>query len=188
MFLFGCASAPTIDKSLQDSALEGNVQAQYEIGEIYYKARYSFFGKSAYWEEAARWFEMAANQGDARAHYRLSQYYFNKRSDYNQSFKWLQLPAQQGIAEAQHSLGMHYAQAWGTPQDTVLAYKWVALAFEGDIWNPNGKVVALDWLVTRGEMNPEQISEGQRLAAEHTAAYGKSRSLDPYRRTLLEVR
>ncbi len=189
VLLSSCASPPpTIDESLRDSALQGDVEAQYQIGEQYYKARYAWFGKGAYWEDAAQWFEMAAKQGDARAHYRLSQYYFNRRQDYAQSFKWLQLPAQQGISEAQHTLGVHYAQAWGTPQNLVLAYKWVALALEGTVSDPKGRVVDLEWLTEGGEMTPEQIREGQRLAAEHTAAYGKSRPLDPGRRTLLEYR
>lgn len=178
-FLSGCASSNLeIDESLSQSALGGNVQAQYEIGEKYYKARYSYFGKAGYWDDALPWYEMAANQGDARAHYRLSQYYFNNHSDYNQSFKWLQLPAQQGIAEAQHLLGMHYAQAWGTPQNPVLAYKWIALSFEGGVPDPIGKLADLEWLITRGKMDPDQIREGQQLAAEHTARYGRSRSIE----------
>lgn len=177
IFLFGCASAPEISTSLQHSALKGDGQAQYEIGMRYYKARYAFFGKASYWEDAARWFEMAARQGDERACFRLSQYYFNARSDYSESFKWLQLPAQAGIAEAQHFLGMHYAQALGTPQDLVLAYKWVALAFEGGVPDPIRKLADLDWLVRRGKMNSDQIHEGQLLASDHTATYGKSRPI-----------
>ena len=167
----GCASAPQIDKSLEQEALTGNIQAQYDMGMMYYEARYSFLGKAAYWEDAARWFEMAARQGDAKAHYRMSQYAFTVRSDYHQSFRWLQLPAQKGIAEAQHFLGMHYAQAWGTRQDLVLAYKWMALAFEGGVSDPIGKLANLDWLVRLGEMKPGQITEGQRLAVEHSALY-----------------
>ena len=188
VILTGCATAPTIDASLQDSALAGNAQAQYKMGEIYYKARYATWGRSVYWEDAAYWYKMAADQGDARAYYRLSQYYFNRRSDYNQSFIWLQFPAQQGIAEAQHHLGMHYAQAWGTPQNLTLAYKWIALAYGGDISNPSGRVVSLESLIRRGKMTPEQVSEGQRLAAEHIASHGRSWAIDPGRRTLLEMR
>jgi hypothetical protein len=129
-------------------------------------------------EGAARWFEMAASQGDQRAHYRLAQYYFTVRSDYSESFKRLRLPAQDGIAEAQHFLGVHYAQAWGTPQDLVLAYKWIALGFEGGVPDPIGKLADLNWLVHKGKLNSDQIDEGQRLAADHTATYGKSRSIE----------
>ena len=177
ILLFGCTSPPTINTSLRTRALNGDAQAQYKIGEEYYEARYSFFGKAAYWEDAAKWFEMAANQGDARAHYRLASYYFSNVGDYNQSFKWLHFPAQKGIAEAQHFLGMHYAQAWGTPPNLVLAYMWVALSFEGGVPDPICKLVDIEWPIKRGEMNPEQIKEAQFLAAEHTEKYGKSRPM-----------
>jgi TPR repeat protein len=176
-FLWSCASVPEIDQSLLNSAVHGNVPAQYEIGMTYYEARYAFWGgKAAYWEDAARWFEMAASQGDPRAQYRLSAYYFNVQQDYDQSFRLLRSPAEQGIAEAQYEFGIHYAQAWGTPQDLVLAYKWIALAHEGGIPN-SGKLGDVNWLVYKGKLSDDQISEGQRLAAEHTAAYGKSRSI-----------
>ncbi len=174
----GCATVPEIDKSLQHNAIMGDREAQYEMGMHYYRARYAFFGKASYWEDAARWFEMAASQGDQRANYRLATYYFNVRSDYGESFNRLQLPAQDGIAEAQLFLGVHYAQAWGTSQDLVLAYKWMALGFEGGVPDPIGKLADLDWLVDRGKLNSEQIDEGQRLAANHTATYGKSRSIE----------
>jgi TPR repeat protein len=154
------------------------MQAQFEIGEKYYEARYSFFGKSEYWEDAVRWYKMAASQGDPRTHYRLAQYYFTVRSDYSQSFKWLELPAQQGIAEAQNFLGMHYAQAWGAPLNLVSAYKWIALSHEGGVPDPIGRTPDVEWLVSRGKLSPEMITEGQRLAEVHTAAYGKARSIE----------
>lgn len=184
----GCIAVPVINQPMLDRALQGDREAQFEIGETYYRSRYAFFGRSADWKDAARWYQMAANQGDARAHYRLSQYYFSHQSDYSQSFRWLKLPAQQGIAEAQHFLGMHYAQGWGTPQNLVLAYKWTMLAFDGDISDPNHKVVSLEFLVSEGKMSPDQIHEAKRLATIHTETHGKSRLLDPGRRTLLEMR
>jgi len=180
VLLIGCTSPPTINTILRTRALDGDVQAQYEIGEVYYEARYSFFGKAAYWEDAAKWFEMAANQGDAKAHYRLASYYFSHVGDYNQSFKWLRLPAQKGIAEAQHFLGMHYAQAWGTTPSLVLAYMWITLSFEGGVPDPIGKLADLEWLIKRGKMSPKQINEGQLLAAEHTKKYGKSRPINMF--------
>jgi len=143
----------------------------------YYKARYATFGRASYWEDAARWFALAAEKGYLRASYRLAEYYFTVHSNYSESFKRLQLPAQGGIAEAQHFLGVHYSQAWGTPYDPVLAYKWIALAFEGGVRDPIGKLADLDWLVRRGRLKNEQIDEGRRLASDHTAIFGRSRSI-----------
>ena len=152
MTLSGCATvAPETSESMQRSALDGDAQAQYEMGMKYFDARYDFWrGRAAYWEDAARWFEMAARQGDARAQYRLSQYYFNVRQDYGQSFELTQLAAQQGVAEAQYSLGMHFGQAWGTEQDLVPAYKWIALANDGGV--VGGSLADTEWLVWKGEL------------------------------------
>lgn len=173
ILIAGCASAPMIEGSLVQEASKGNVAAQYDIGMKYFDAWNSSFGDKALLDEAARWFEMAARQGDARAHYRMAKL----TADHRQSFEWLQLPAQQGIAQAQHELGVHYAQAWGTPQDLVLAYKWIALAFEGGVPDPVGKLANLDWLVLNGKMRPDQIAEGQRLTREHSALHGISRPI-----------
>ncbi len=177
MILSGCATVlPEIDESLQRDALEGNVQAQYEIGWKYDELAHSGWGGNMpYWDEAAVWYEMAARHGDARAQYRLANYYFNRRRDYSQSFRLNQLAAQQGLAEAQYSLGMHYGQAWGTEQNLVLAYKWIALANEGGV--VGGSLADTEWLIWKGKLSADQIAEGKKLAAEHTAAYGKSQSI-----------
>ena len=176
VLLSGCATvAPEIDESLRRDALEGSVQAQYEIGLKYREAARSGWDNSFYMDDAAVWFEMAANQSDPRAQYYLATYYFNHRKDYSRSFELNLLAAQQGLAEAQYSLGMHYGQAWGTEQDLVLAYKWIALANEGGL--TGGRLADTDWLIWKGKLSAAQIAEGKRLAAEHTAAYGKSQTI-----------
>lgn len=182
VFLFnGCIATPKLDGVLLTQAQEGNAAAQFEIGERYRDAYYASSLRSDFqlWEQAATWYEAAAAQGYAKAQTRLADFYFTFRNDYARSLFWAQSAAVQGIAEAQYSLGMHYGQGWGTPQDLVIAYKWMALAFEGDIPNPIGKLANLEWLVKRGKMSPEQIGQGQKLAAEHTANYGRSRPMKP---------
>ena len=177
MLISGCATTgPEIDESLQRKALEGNIRTQYEIAMKYYEARYALFGRKEYWEEAARWFGMAASQGDARSQYYLSVYFFTVREDYSQSFELTRLAAHQGVADAQYSLGMHYAQAWGTPQDLVRAYKWIALANDGGV--KGGSLADTEWLIWRGKLTANQITEGKQLAAEHTRIYGKSQSIE----------
>lgn len=173
MTLCACATTvPEIDESLRQKALEGDVQAQYEMGMKYENAARAGWGRSEYWPEAERWFELAASQGYAKAQYELSGYYFSLRQDYSQSFKLVTLAAQQGLANAQYSLGMHYAQAWGTPQDMVLAYKWILLANEGGL--KGGSLADVKWLAWKGKMSADQIAEGHQLAAAHTAIYGVS--------------
>lgn len=175
-FLSGCAAvAPEIDSSLRQKALEGDIQAQYEIGCKYDESAHWGWGNWQLLDEAADWYAMAANQGDARAQYRLANFYFSSRQDYVQSFRLNQRAAQQGLAEAQYSLGMQYAQAWGTEQNLVLAYKWIALANEGGV--KGGRLADTDWLIWKAKLSREQIAEGIRLASEHTAEFGKSRSI-----------
>ena len=87
----GCAvKTPDIDQSLRAKALEGNAQSQYEVGEQYSDAWYSSFSlfdnNQDLREEAAVWYEMAANQGHAEAQYKLSLFYFQK--DREKSFYW----------------------------------------------------------------------------------------------------
>ncbi len=181
IFLSACASAPlVVDEALREKAMEGSAPAQYEMGMIYYRQVYSgsWSLKEAAWEGAVPWFEMAARQGDARAQYRLSLYYSGR--DDEKSFMLLQVPAQQGIANAQHALGVKYGQARGTPQDLVLAYKWIGLGQEGGIGDLPGNVADLDWLIWKGKMSPEQVAEGRRLIEEHTSKSGKSRTLGFY--------
>ena len=179
MILSGCSTAILeIDPSLERQAIAGNVQAQYELGSEYDRYAHSGWGHFEYWDMAAELYELAANQGDARAQYRLSLYYFTVRKDYGKSFTLLQSAAAQGLADAQYSLGMHYGQAWGTQQNLVLAYKWIALANEGGI--VGGSLADTEWLIWKANMNADQIAEGRRLAAEHTAEFGKSRSLDQF--------
>jgi len=165
---------------MQAKAIGGEREAQYAMGMHYYRARYAAFGKVSDWEEAARWFALSAEQDEPRAQFRLAQYHFNVHSDYDRSFRLLQASAQAGVSEAQHLLGVHYAQAWGTPFDPVLAYKWIALAFEGGVSDPIGDLMALDWPVINGKLTAEQISEGRRLAAEHSAIFGKSCSIEVF--------
>jgi len=171
--LSGCAiTAPEIDTALLQQATEGNAVAQYEMGMRYWRASRSGWNiNKEYAAEAEQWFEKAADQGDPRAQYELSRYYFG-RDDRGESLRLTHMAAVQNLAEAQYSLGMHYGQAWGTEQNLVLAYKWIALGNEGGV--VGGSLADTDWLVWKAKMTPDQVAEGQRLAAEHTKLYGKS--------------
>ncbi len=170
----GCATAPpVIDETLQSRALAGDMSAQYEVGMQWDRAAYKGWGTEEYWQEAERWFQLAADQGEPRAQYKLANYLFNFEQDYRESFRLTKLSAEAGIAEAQYSLGMHYGQAWGTEQDLVLAYKWIALGNAGGI--EGGSLADVDWLVWKGKMNTEQVAEGKKLVAEHTQVFGTSR-------------
>lgn len=174
----GCVVTPQVDPDLRARALDGNAQAQYEVGERYRRAYEDSISSSMpLWDEAALWYERAAQQGHAESQSRLAMYYFTFHADYERSFFWEEKAAMQGIAEAQGSLGGHYAQGWGTPVDLVQAYKWLTLAEEGGAWDPIEKNLDAARLVQQAGLSPAQIAEGRRLADEHTARYGRSHSM-----------
>ncbi|MEL7184883.1 MAG: tetratricopeptide repeat protein [Pseudomonadota bacterium] len=174
--LTGCTTVtPQIDPNLEQRALAGDMQAQYAIGKQYVDARYSLRGKDEHWDGAVKWFALAADQGDPRAQYYLGLHAANVMRNYEPALEFYQSAAMQGIAEAQYALGMLYGQAWGTEQNLVLAYKWIALANRGGV--VGGPLADTDWLVWKAGMNNSQIAEGKELVAEHVATYGESQSL-----------
>lgn len=93
---------------IQKFAEEGNAEAQYELGLLYY------YGDDvrADIQEAIRWFKKAAEQGHIRAQFQLGEiYYYGKegiRKDFDEAVKWLKLAAKQGHQGAIKYLQKHY--------------------------------------------------------------------------------
>jgi len=82
---------------------------------------------------AAKWYTLAAKQGNARAQNDLGMFYQygegipqNKKT----AVKWYRLSADQGNAEAQTRLGLMYEMGAGIPQNDEEAVKWYTLAAE----------------------------------------------------------
>ena len=119
--------------------------------------------------QAAKWFRLAADQGDASAQTSLGTMYasgLGVPQDYAQAEKWYWLAADQGDAVAQIMLGGMYDDGRGVPKDYVLAYMWRNLAAAG----ASGAAVreeaakARDALATM--MTPAQVAEAQRMSRE----------------------
>ncbi|MGA9777156.1 MAG: tetratricopeptide repeat-containing serine protease family protein [Verrucomicrobiia bacterium] len=134
--------------------------AQYELGVCYMAGKGVPRDDKA---EAAKWYRKAAEQNDADAQFNLGVFYDNGQGvpqDYSQALEWFRKAADQGDADAQNSLGLMYAKGQGVPQDYVEAYKWYNLAAaQGETY----AVTNRDSIT--GSMTPDQIAEGQRLAA-----------------------
>jgi len=114
--------------------------------------------------EAAKWFRLAADQGEAFAQYHLGVMYGKGQGmpqDYQEAAKWFRLAADQGQAMAQVTLGVMYANGHGVPQDFVLGYMWVNLAASQ---GQEDAVKNRDALARK--MTPQQIGKAQRLARE----------------------
>ena len=88
-------------------------------------------GRSFYvagkFEDAAKWFRKAAEQGNAGAQYNLAVMYdkgLGVPQDYSEAVRWYRKAAEQGDALAQYNLGVMYANGEGVPQDYAEAVRW----------------------------------------------------------------
>ena len=98
-------------------------EAQYRLGMHYY------FGKGVpqNYEEATKWFRLAADQGLDRAQFELGTAYEDGRGvpqSYVDAEKWFRLAAGQGLDLAQVALGSIYSSGRGVPQNYDEAAKW----------------------------------------------------------------
>ena len=86
-------------------------------------------------EEAVRWYQLAAEQGNAFAQTSLGLMYrhgLGVVQDYVEANRWFRLAAEQRYAPAQHSLGLMYANGEGVAQDDAEADRWFRLADEDE--------------------------------------------------------
>ena len=120
---------PSRVERLQRRAEQGDAEAQYTLGEMYYDGSVV----SQNYAEAAKWTRKAAEQGHAEAQYFLGDMYYLgegvAQSD-TKSAEWTRKAAEQGHAEAQLSLGEMYAAGLGVPQNDTKAEEWTRKAAE----------------------------------------------------------
>ncbi len=141
-------------------AEEGDVDAQYNLGGLYYDGQ----GVPQNYGQARHWYEQAAAQGNVEAQRRLGVMYGNGygvQQNYEQARQWFGKAAAQGLAYAQYGLGVLYENGYGVPQDYVLAYKWYNLAGA----NGNKDAATLRDALAK-QMTPVQIDEAEKLARE----------------------
>ncbi len=130
------------------------------------------------YEEAVRWYRLAAEQGYARAQFYLGSMYQTGRGvpkDYKVALRWYKLAAVQGHAEAQFYLGTMYQNGRGVPKDYNVAARWHKLAAEqGDVEAQHN----LGVMYERGLGVPKDYKEALRwfrLAAEQGDANAKDK-------------
>jgi S1-C subfamily serine protease len=83
------------------------------------------------YDEAIRWYRLAADQGLASAQFNLGIIYANNRGILRndaEAARWYRLAAEQGHAEAQYNLGIFYTNGQGLPQSYAEAARWYRLA------------------------------------------------------------
>ena len=131
-------------------------------------------GTAAYargdYNRAARELEPLARRGNARALALLGFLYehgFGEPQAYPASADLYAEGAVRGDPFAQAMLGLMYDKGHGVPQNFVLAYKWLNLAAAHANGRPRD-VYARYRDAVGSKMSPNEITEGQRLAADWT--------------------
>jgi len=80
------------------------------------------------WEQAFRWYTLAARAGDVEAQNNLGTLYlegFYCPEDHEQAVYWYRKSAEQGANVAQYNLGMRYIHGQGVPVNYAEAMRWL---------------------------------------------------------------
>jgi len=126
------AAAPYVQEGMayreeRDAAAEGSPDLQYKLGLKYETGA----GVTQNYQEAIKWYSLAAGKGHAIAQNALGSCYdYGKgvTSDPAQALKWYLASANQGYAAAQFNLASLYYQGKGIARDYQVAVKWYRLA------------------------------------------------------------
>ena len=174
-------SAEALDKAgeawlaaLERSAEHGHVEAQAELGRVYYQG-YIFVNNRAMkvpkdYSRALKLCQHAAELGHGTAQYGLGKMYYyglGVPKNYTKAFNWYLKSAMRGVWIAQGELGMMYSNGRGVLQDFVQAYAWLNLAASrGDMVDSWLRVAVSQRDRVLEKMTPAQVAEAQKLAAE----------------------
>jgi TPR repeat protein len=129
-------------KSVQQQALDGKIQAMYELGRMYERGR----GTAVNFSQAAEWYQKASTAGNVAAKAQLGILYFEGRGvpqNHQQAYRLLNEAAKADIPAAQYQLGLMYE--WGTvvPQNKRQAMKWYEKARQGGDYRAKDKLAQL---------------------------------------------
>jgi TPR repeat protein len=166
------ATAET-ESALADS--KAIAQSNFERGEF-------SFEKHNY-EEAVRWYRLAAQQGHSKAQLALAKIYFDGLvpGNIDEASKWCHLAAEQGLASAQGFLGWMYSEGEGVAMDDAEAVKWHCLAAQQG-YVPSQ--VELSHRYSDGRGVPQNDSESAKwchLAAEQGDVFSQATLGENYR-------
>ena len=154
--------APRDLKTLMEDAEDGEIAAQFELGNRYLSGD----GVEADNFEAARWFRMAAEQGHIAAMFSMAAMHETGEGleqNYEEAFRWYRMAAGQGHPSSQNNLGLMYEAGQGVAANPVRAYAWLKLAAQTATGVEKERFMAnRDQL--EATLSSEQLQEGSQLS------------------------
>lgn len=111
------------------------------------------------YDEAKKYWLMAAEQGDIEAQNNLGFMFYNGngvQKDYTEAARYWRLSAEQGNAEAQYNLASSYENGEGVPTDFAEALKWYKKSAEQGYASAQ---YALGCIYSNGDFVPRNMSE-----------------------------
>ena len=114
---------------LLNNAEQGDVEAQFGVASFYRDGK----GTIQNYEEAIKWFKIAAEQGFAPSQFNLGVAYskgIGIEQDKKEAVKWYQLSAEQGDVQAQFNLAFMFKRGEGVEQSFEQTLKYYRLSAE----------------------------------------------------------
>jgi len=131
---------------------QGHALSQVELGTIYKN-------RDEGTPEAIKWFKKAARQGNPNGQFNLAEMYTEIR-EYQLAVSWHKKAAEQGLWKSMTRLAEIYESGIGVPENFIKAYAWRSV-FKSK-WNHGEKEMER----LKNKMTPQQIADGQALAAK----------------------
>ena len=160
------------------AADQGHVEAQFHLGYLLHRGERGWLEADP--AEAMVWYESAANQGHVAAAYELGRLYARGtrrtaarpgvRRDRAEARRWYQMAAERGHFKGQYALAELYTRGVGGPPDLVQAYAWFSVAAAQDTGGEFNVRAKRGKAHVKGQMTPQEIAEGDRLAAQWARA------------------
>lgn len=160
-------------KWYEKAAINGYVQAQYILGDMYEKG----CGVEENYEKSVEWYQKASDAGHADAQNDLGWMYINGygvEQDYKKALSLFRSAAKQGHAKAHRHIGVMYDNGLGVSKDHVEAAKWYKIAAEKN--NPTAQAFLGDmYLKGEGvEQNDVFAYQWSKRAADQGSAQGQT--------------
>jgi TPR repeat protein len=147
-------------------AQKGDAKYQGFLGNAYYNGN----GVPQDCTQAAKWFRLAAEQGDVLAVEALGCY--DNLGDKKESAKWCRVAAENGSHNAQGMMGVRYYEGDGVLEDYVEAYAWCVIsAMNGNEASAKNKDIL------KNKLNSLQIAAGQERAKELVEVINRKKQL-----------